>query len=643
MPARSTRRAARVRTPVPKRQSPHPGAFALALLLVLAGLLAYSTSFNGVFVGDDIDAIVNNPNLTSLSPLSRALSAPKDTTVAGRPVVSLSLAINYALAAPRGLDPWGYHLVNLLLHLAAGLVLFGIVRRTLMTPPLEARFGASSTAIAFSVALLWLLHPLQTSAVTYVVQRAEALMGLFLLSTIYCAIRATDPQTTRAAWWSVGAIAACALGMGSKEVMVVAPILVALWIWTFRPELLSERRTTVLLSGLAATWVLLAWLVASEARGESVGFGLGGWTWWSYLTTQAGVIVHYLRLAFFPSPLVFMYDWPPASLRDVWPQFALLVVLAAATMVALVRRHPLGFVGAWFLLILAPSSSVLPIATEVASEHRIYLPLAALVAAAVPLAFLRLPRVAAWVLVAVIGISFGTITHARNRDYWSLEALMQDTVQKRPGNVKARVTLGGHLLSLERFSEAETHLRAAVSMPRRAGDDPGIPALAHMYLGSALAAQNKLDEAIPHLEKARTLNPGLGEPHAFLGEVYLGQGRLLEAAESFDRAAAALPDVPPVLDRAARLRATTADPRVRDGRRALAYAERAVQITGARDWRLLDTLAAAYAESGRFAEAVTTIERAIAVARSSSEPQAAELLASRLPLYRSGRPLREFN
>jgi Flp pilus assembly protein TadD len=237
-------------------------------------------------------------------------------------------------------------------------------------------------------------------------------------------------------------------------------------------------------------------------------------------------------------------------------------------------------------------------------------------------------------------MTFGTITHARNRDYWSLEALMRDTVEKRPENAKALVTLGGHLLGLERFNEAETHLRAAVAVPRRPGDDPGLPALARMYLGSSLAAQGKLEEAIPNLEKARELNPGLGEPHAFLGEVYATQGRFLEAAESFDRAAAALPNVPPVLDRAARLRATSADPRVRNGSKAVQHAERAVMISGGNDWRMLDTLAAAYAESGRFVDAIATIERAMVVAR-SSEPPAVGVLASRLPLYRSGQPLRE--
>jgi tetratricopeptide (TPR) repeat protein len=430
--------------------------------------------------------------------------------------------------------------------------------------------------------------------------------------------------------------------MGSKEVMVVAPLLVSLWIWTFRPGVLLSRPTILLLTGLGATWLLLAWLVASEARTESVGFGLGGWTWWSYLRTQAGVIIHYVRLAIIPSPLVFMYDWPPApSWSAVAPQFVILAILAAVTALALVRRHPLGFLGACLFLILAPSSSVLPIVTEIAAEHRMYLPLAALLGAVVPLMFLRLPRTPAWLLTVAIAVTFGAITHARNRDYWSLEALMRDTVEKRPENARARVILGGHLLGAERFSEAEVHLAAAVAMPSRPGDDQSIQAMAHMYLGSALAAQNKLDQAIPYLEKARALNPALGEPHAFLGEVYVTQGRLVEAAESFDRAAAALPDVPPVLDRAARLRATAADPAVRNGATAVRHAQRAVQLTDGKDWRLLDTLAAAYAESGRFADAVATIERAISAARATSESQAVDFLASRLPLYRSGQPLRE--
>ena len=634
--ARSTRTAA---TAITKQAAAWP----FAVVLVLAGLWAYSNSFHGVFVGDDMDAIVDNPHITSLSPLGRALSAPRDTTAAGRPVVSGSLALNYALAAPDGLAPRGYHAFNLVVHLAAGLVLFGVVRRTLLADVSRARLRSVVTSAAFATALLWVVHPLQTSAVTYVIQRAEALMGLFMLLTVYCAIRATDERPERWPWWAAGAVATSAMGMASKETMVVAPFVVAAWIWTFRPAgAFRDPRPRVVLAGVAATWLLLAWLVASDARGESVGFGLGGWAWWSYLRTQSAVIVHYLQLAVVPAPLVFSYDWPPAaSWLEITPQFVLLALLCTITALELIKRRPAGFAGAWFFLILAPSSSLLPIATEVAAEHRMYLPLAAVVCLVVVVVFIRLPRAGAWVLVAAIATTFGVMTHARNHDYRSVEALMQDTVEKRPRNAKARVALGGHLLGLGRFAEAEGHLRAAIDVPQHPGSDPGLPALGRMYLGSALAAQNKLDEGIQMLEQARSMRPDLGEPHAFLGEAYASQGRLVEAVESFDRAAAALPDVPPVLERAARLRATASDPRARDGARAVRYAERAVEIEGGRDWRTLDTLGAAYAEAGRFAEAISSVRRAMAVARADGEPAVADLLKRRLLLYESGQPLRE--
>lgn len=635
--------AARARRLAPRPTAPPPHASRLvalcALAIVVSGAWAYSTSFAGVFVADDVDAIVLNSNITSLS---TGLTTPPNTTVAGRPVVSLTLALNYAAAKPEGLQPWGYHALNLAIHLMAGLALFGLGRRTLMTHAVSPRLREAATIASFAVALLWILHPLQTAAVTYVIQRAESLMGLFLLLTLYCVARATDPSEGRWRWWCAGAVVASALGMASKEVMVVAPLLAAVWIWIFRPAVpLTGERGRLLLGGLAATWLILAWLVASDARGESVGFGLGGWTWWAYLRTQAGVIVHYLRLAIIPSPLVFMYAWPPASSwTAVAPQVALLATLAGLTAFAIARRHPLGFAGALFFLALAPSSSFLPIATEIAAEHRMYLPLAAVIGTIVPAAFIRLPRTATWVLIAVIAVVFGGLTRERNKDYWSLEALMQDTVEKQPANAKALVTLGGHLLGLERFAEAERHLRAATAVPPYPGDGTAISAMAHMYLGSAVAAQNKLDEAIPLLEKARTLKPDLGEPHAFLGEVYATQGKLVEAAESFDRAVSALPNVPPLLERAARLRATAPDPRARDGQKALMYAERAVQIAGSADWRTLDTLAAAYAEAGRFPDAIAAIQRAIDAAK-MQEPQAAALLSQRLSLYRAGQPLRE--
>ena len=148
------------------------------------------------------------------------------TTMAGssRPVVQLSLAFNYALG---GLNVWGYHAFNFVIHVLAGLTLFAILRRMFESERLRMRYGQSAPWLAGLIALIWLVHPLQTESVTYVIQRAESMMGLFFLLTMYAGIRGAS--SARPAAWFVAAIIACALGMASKESMVVAgPILIVL-------------------------------------------------------------------------------------------------------------------------------------------------------------------------------------------------------------------------------------------------------------------------------------------------------------------------------------------------------------------------------------------------------------------------------
>ncbi len=194
--------------------------------------------------------------------------------------------------APVGSGPrylrnvWGYHAFNLAIHLAAALTLFGVIRRTLLSPGMRDHFGQAAIPLAFAVALLWVVHPLQTESVTYIVQRVESLMGLFYLLTLYCAIRAWDASEASSRLWVFAAIVACALGMGSKEVMVSAPLIVVLWDAMFatspgasgRGPWASFRRRWPLYAGLASTWLILALLVYVERRGQSVGFDLGGWT-----------------------------------------------------------------------------------------------------------------------------------------------------------------------------------------------------------------------------------------------------------------------------------------------------------------------------------------------------------------------------
>ncbi len=152
-------------------------------MIIAAGLIVYGNSLWGVFIFDDQNSILGNPQIRRLWPLWNAFSAPANTPVAGRPVVALSLAINYALG---GLDVRGYHAWNVGVHILCALVLFGIVRRTLGRSPLRERFGGASDGIAAACALIWLVHPLQTEVVNYVTQRTESTMALFYLSHALC-------------------------------------------------------------------------------------------------------------------------------------------------------------------------------------------------------------------------------------------------------------------------------------------------------------------------------------------------------------------------------------------------------------------------------------------------------------------------
>ena len=611
-----------------------------ALLLALAAIWAYSTSFGGVLVLDDIRAVERNTTIRTLWSLSTPLSPPPESTVAGRPVANLTFAIDHALA-PGSVRR--YHLTNLLIHVLAGLALFGVMRRALLSGRLRERFAAPADWLAFAVAAIWLVHPLQTESVTYVVQRVESLAGLFYLLTVYASIRALEASRRRVRGWMAVAIATCALGMATKEVMATVPIMVGLWAWTFAPGADTRRRQT-LLGGLAATWIILGALVFLEHRAPSI--DLAGATVWQYLLTQAEVVTHYLRLAIVGSPLVFLYTWPLAtSLVAVLPQAILLTVLVALTIAGLARRHPLGFVGAWFFLILAPTSTILPIVTEVAAEHRMYLPLAAviaLVAAAVTLggrvALARLvPGLrarrragatagAALVVLAVAG--YGTMTRARNLDYSSAVRLWGDTVAKEPGNQRARVAYGEALANAGRLPEAEAEYRAAVDLAPA-------DATALARLGGVLAAQGRLDEAVPFFERALATRPGDVDAHRGLGLALAAQREDARAIGHLERALAAQPDDAVVAGQLATILADSRDESLRNGARAVALAEQAVRLTTRRDPTSLEILSVALAAVERYADAAAAATEALALARARGDRALASRLEYRANTYRA--------
>ena len=649
-----------------------PPTWLFAVVLFGVGLAAYSTSFSGMFIGDDIDAIVTNENLRSLWPVTTAMTAPTDTTLAGRPIATWTFALNYALAPARvrtimepapNLSPddpfydniWGYHALNFFIHFLAALALFGIVRRTLNVPVLRDRFGRAAPSLAFVIALIWLVHPLHTDSVTFLVQRVESLMGLCVLATLYCAIRAAETDFASRSWIAA-AVVVCAIGMGTKEVTFAAPILVAAWIYLCRPDVRLTGSPRWLLIGLASTWIVLAFLLSRNSRSMSVGY-LGGWTWWSYLRTQAEVIVHYLRLAFWPRPLVFHYAWLPAtSWMQVLPQFLLMGALGIATVFALVRRRPVAFLGVWFFLILAPSSSILPIASEVAAEHRMYLPLAALVTLIALGVYAGIERVAgsaqmainmrkrwapaAWVAVAAIGAALAWETSNRNLAYASVDIMTEDNAIARPDNASVQLLYGTQLVRRRQFVEAEAVLRKAVDLPLPPGSDPQPRALMHVYLGASLISQRKFDEGITEERRALAILPDLMDAYGFIVEAHLSQGHARDAITALDEALAIKPEAIPQLVRAAWILATSSDDSIRNGTRAVALAEKAVRLRQATDVQGLDTLGAAYAEVGQFDQAIESVRRAIDLDAKLGGSSLMPVLNGHLQLYEMKRPVR---
>jgi len=519
----------------------------LAGLIVAAGVTVYANSFSGPFIYDDVPSIPENPHIRALWPIGQAIAAPPQSSLDGRPIAALSFALNYALG---GMRVWTYHAFNLLLHLLAGLTLLGIVQRTLAGLRLNRIYGEAAPWLALAVALIWTVHPLATEAVDYLIQRTELLMGLFFLLTLYCAIRGAEPSSSRR--WNGAAVIACALGMASKEVMASAPLMVLLYDRTFLFGSFREafRKRGKLYLALAGTWLILISLMAVGPRSESVGFRFPQLTPWQYLFTQSSVILHYLRLAFWPNPLVLDYhDWPIAqNVVSVAPWAAIVLALVAFTFWLLRCNSPAGFLGAWFFLILAPTSSFVPIVTEIAAERRMYLPLAAVVTLLLMGGWHLMCRIPwsqparRWIacgVTACLAAGFGWMTIRRNRDYRSDLSIWSDSVAKRPGNSRARNNLGLALIAEDQVANGIAQYTEALRLSPNYVDT-------YINLGAALASIGRRNEAIENYNTALKINPNDGRAHSNLGNSLSSQDRMTEALAHHLEALRLKPDSPEV-------------------------------------------------------------------------------------------------
>jgi tetratricopeptide (TPR) repeat protein len=641
------------------------------MILTLAASLAYSNCLNAPFIFDDISSIETSPAIRSLWPLSQVVAN------SNRPILNLTLAVNYAVG---GLDVRGYHLVNVVVHLLAGLTLFALVRQTLRLRGIASRFQESADLIAFSVSLIWLVHPLQTQAVTYIVQRGESLMGLFFLLVLYCTVRgALSPKPNG---WYLSAVLCSWLGMGTKEVMIVAPLVMLVYDRTFLSDswktAFQQRWPVYLMGALAqvALLVLISALLAEQAA-PSAGFDVRGLTAWEYLRSQPGVILHYLRLAIWPDKLCLDYLWPVASNPLEIYGLGLMILSLFVGSLVLLRWWPrIAFTGITFFLVLAPTSSFLPI-LDLAVEHRMYLALIPVIALVVLALFSLISRVlktesqqrSAFVaIVLMVATELTVRTRHRNEDYASRVSMWSDVVTQAPHNYRGHFCLGLALQEQNRLEEAATELQRSIelnpgyakghqslAMIKAAQGDMAEAishyqhairfstgfVLAYRNYGNLLARQNNYEQALEQYTRAAEIQPTDASTYRVIGHTQLKLGRYTEAADAFQTAVTLRSDSVPDLAWLAWLRATAPDAKDRDGTFAVKLANQAVNATGYKDVAALNILAAAYAETGQFTDAAATARRAQALAAALGDDALVTKTEQRIDKFRAHTPLRQ--
>ena len=642
-------------------------------LLALVALLAYCNSFTKAFVFDDIHFIVANPDLGD------AARYMGDWT--GRPVVRLSVLLNHRLG---GFEPAGYHALNLLVHLAAGLTLFGLVRRVLLLPRFEGRYDDAAPRLAFAVALLWLVHPLQTQAVTYIVQRCESMMGLFYLFALYAWLRGA---TGSGRWWYAGAVGSFALSCGCKEVAATLPPVLVAFDRVFLARSWRElaRRWPAYLGILAVWGAALLPFVRTASSGEGaesgVGFTIASATPWTYLLTESEVILHYLRLSVWPTGQAFDYlDWPIArSLREVWPAFLAVSALLVASLALLYFRPAAGFVGFFFFVVLAPTSSIMPI-VDPAFEHRMYLPLASVLVGLVFAGHAVLartgwpePKRAAFglALAGCAAVLMLPLTFARNETYRTQLVHLEHAAAARPHNARPIASLVPQYLAAGDLARAEAAVKAGESLPNG-------PGLMMRHRANWLARSGRLEEAAPLYRDYLNGTPFFGflSPQIYrvlvwvriatgrpdfaaitarnltrqqplaadnwltLSAAELAAGNDAAAREAAEEAVRLDPGVARRASEEARLLTLAADgPATRlDQAQALWQSAAACLAVSDPDPRMLDTLALAYSRAGRYADAAAAARRGLAASKFRGDDEWAQALKARLALYEAGKP-----
>jgi len=507
----------------------------LSLLAVIV-VLIYTPSLTTPYIFDDIINIRDNPHIRvpSLS-LKNLAWAAFHSPVTNRPVANISFALNYYV---NGYNPVGFHVVNVLIHIATGFLLFYLAKATLLTPALKVRYGQFGW-IPFFTVFIWVVHPLQTQSVTYLVQRMNSLAAMFYILSMLLYARFRLTAHTRSKWllcagWVVSGLLAC----GTKEISATLPGFIILYEWYFFQGLSRKwvrRHWLILLgSGLIIISISLAYFGNSPLARILSSYNARDFSLVQRVLTQFRVVIFYISLLMWPRPSRLNLDHDFAlsySLTDpLTTLFAILVIVALIILAILTaRRNPLLSFGIlWFFGNLVIESSV--IGLELVFEHRNYLPSMLVIMALIALVFRYIKPV--WFAViplCIAGTLFTAWTFERNRVWADEITLYRDCVEKSPAKARPHNNLGAALIRRGRLAEAVEQFRTALTINSDYAD-------AHYNLGSALARQGNLEQGIYHFRETLRLEPRNLKALNNMGVALLLLGRYREAMDYLEAA-----------------------------------------------------------------------------------------------------------
>jgi len=436
------------------------------IILGLLGLIIYSNSFHSPFQFDDREYIERSIPIRDVATMK---SIWDHGFVSSRIIALYSFHLNYRL---HGLDVFGFHLVNWVIHILASLCVWWLVTLILSTPKLkDEAIVQDKNIVSFLIALLFLSHPVQTQAVTYITQRFASLATLFYLSSLcfYIKGRLEDGEShRRIAYWAVSAMAAV-LGMMTKQIVMTLPLAILLIEFCFFNHVSIKRGLKYFVPVLLFLLIIPSFysfnvlgMLSMKAQSSSHTGDL--LTSYTYLLTEFRVIITYLRLLLFPIGQNFDYDFPGSQslleLPTLMSLLTLMLILAIAIQIRS-RYKLISFGICWFFLTLSVESSIIPI-RHVIFEHRLYLPsvgFCIVIGAGLHRLFKDRQNWVVSFLIIILTLSF--LTFQRNKVWQSRVAFWQDVIKKSPRKSRGYVNLGlsymennDNLLAIQHFDAA---------------------------------------------------------------------------------------------------------------------------------------------------------------------------------------------